>query len=158
MSTWTYMNIKGQGQGHSLTLVQGHSGSTFSNFFSWETAMPIEAKLNVASHWDRGTIVLYKWSRSHDQDGRHPIYGKNMKNSSSLEPKGQWPWKFVWCIKCSSTTKLLKWWPWFDLDLFYDEVKFGPLWFLYGKELKQWIFSETIIVYDVKVCRCSQLN
>ena len=39
------MNIKGQG--HSLTLVQAHSDSTFSNFFSWETAMPIEAKFHV---------------------------------------------------------------------------------------------------------------
>ena len=28
----------------------------------------------------------------------------------------------------------------------------------YGKKLKQWIFSETIVVYDIKVGRCSQLN
>ena len=28
---------------------------------------------------------------------------------------------------------------------------------LYGKKLKQWIFSETIVVY-IKVGRCSQLN
>ena len=32
MCTWPYMNVNGQG--HSLTLVQGHSYSTFSNFFS----------------------------------------------------------------------------------------------------------------------------
>ena len=29
--------------------------------------------------------------------------------------------------------------------------------FLYGKKLKQWIFSETIVVYDIKVGRCNQL-
>ena len=29
---------------------------------------------------------------------------------------------------------------------------------LYGKKLKQWIFSETIVVYDIKVGRCSQLK
>ena len=29
---------------------------------------------------------------------------------------------------------------------------------LYGKKLKQSIFSETIVVYDIKVGRCSQLN
>ena len=29
---------------------------------------------------------------------------------------------------------------------------------LYGKKVKQWIFSETIVVYDIKVGRCSQLN
>ena len=40
MSTGTYMNIKGQG--YSLTLAQGHSDSTFSNFFSLETAGLIE--------------------------------------------------------------------------------------------------------------------
>ena len=41
ISTLTYMNIKGQG--HSLTLVLGHSDSTFTNFFSLETAWPIKA-------------------------------------------------------------------------------------------------------------------
>ena len=29
---------------------------------------------------------------------------------------------------------------------------------LYGKKVKQWIFSETLAVYDIKVGRCSQLN
>ena len=45
MSTWMYMNINGQG--HSLTLVQGHSDSTFSNFFFLETAWLFEAKFYV---------------------------------------------------------------------------------------------------------------
>ena len=53
MSTWTYMNSKGQG--FSLTLVQGHLDSTFSNVFSLETAMSIEAKFYVEPPWDRGT-------------------------------------------------------------------------------------------------------
>ena len=44
-----------KGQGHSLTLVQGHSNSTFSNFFSRETARAIEAKFHVEPQWDRGT-------------------------------------------------------------------------------------------------------
>ena len=44
------MNINGQG--HSLTLVQGHSDSTYSNFFSLETARPIEAKFHVEPPWD----------------------------------------------------------------------------------------------------------
>ena len=39
------MNIKGQG--HSFTFVQGHSDSTFSNFFSLETARRIEAKFHA---------------------------------------------------------------------------------------------------------------
>ena len=44
------MNIRGQG--HSLTLVQGHSVSTVSNFFFLETALPIEAKFYVEPPWD----------------------------------------------------------------------------------------------------------
>ena len=37
------MNIKGQG--HSLTFIEDHSVSTFSNFFSLETPRPIDMKL-----------------------------------------------------------------------------------------------------------------
>ena len=44
------MNLKGQG--HSLTLVQDHLDSTFLNFFSLETARPIEAKFHVEPPWD----------------------------------------------------------------------------------------------------------
>ena len=39
------MNTKGQG--HLLTLVQGHSDSTFSIFFFLETAKPIEGKFQM---------------------------------------------------------------------------------------------------------------
>ena len=63
------MNIKGQG--HSLTLVQGHSDSTFSKFFSLETARPIEATFHVEPPWDGRTRGLFKWSRSLDKYDRH---------------------------------------------------------------------------------------
>ena len=46
------MTIKGQD--HSLTLVQGHSDSTFSNFFSLERARVIEAKIHVEPPCDQG--------------------------------------------------------------------------------------------------------
>ena len=63
------MNIKGQC--HSLTLVQGHSGSTFLNFFFLETACLIEVKFHMEPPWDRGMKVCSKFSRSQDQYGRH---------------------------------------------------------------------------------------
>ena len=44
------MNIKRQG--HSFTLVKGHSDSTFSSFFFLETARLIEAKFHVEPPWD----------------------------------------------------------------------------------------------------------
>ena len=47
------MNIKGQG--HSLTFVENHSLSIYSNFFSLETARPIKAKCHVEPPWDGGT-------------------------------------------------------------------------------------------------------
>ena len=49
------MNISGQG--HSLTLIQGHSDSTFSNFFFLETAWAIEAKVYVEPAWDEGLKI-----------------------------------------------------------------------------------------------------
>ena len=55
MSTLSFMNINGQG--HYMTLVQGQSDSTFSNFFSLENARPVEAKYHVEPPWDGGIKV-----------------------------------------------------------------------------------------------------
>ena len=77
------MNVKGQG--HSLTLVQGHSDSTFSNFFSLETTRPIEAKFHVDPPWNGGTKVCSNSPGHMTKMAAIPIYGKNIKKSSSLE-------------------------------------------------------------------------
>ena len=114
MSTWTYMNIKGQG--HSLTSVQGHSYSTFSNFFSLETAGPIEAKFYVEPQWDQKMKVYSNGPGHMTNIATMPIYGKNLKKSSALEPKGQCLWKLVCGIGYSSTTMYVQMmtlgWPW----------------------------------------------
>ena len=113
MRTWTYMNIKGQG--HSLTMVQGHSDSTFSNFFFLETAWPIKAKFYLEPPWDGGTKVCSTGPSHMTKMGSMFIYGKNLKKSSP-EPKGWWPWNLVCSIGCSSTTKFVQMmtlgWPW----------------------------------------------
>ena len=138
MRTWTYMNIKGQG--HSLTLVQGHLDS---NIFSLETARWIETKFHVEPPWDGRTI----WPPCSYN------YGKNLKKSSSLEPKGRWPWKLVCCIGYLSTTKFVQMmplgWPW-------PILQWGPLCYCMGKSTMD--FSETIVVYDIKDDKCSLLN
>ena len=41
-----------------MTLVQGYSDSIFSNFFSLETARPIEAKLHMDPPLDGGTRLF----------------------------------------------------------------------------------------------------
>ena len=79
------MNIKGQG--HSLTLVQGHSDSTFSNFFSLETTVPIEAKFIVEPPCDGRTKVCSNGPDLMTSMAAKLIYGKNFKKFS-LEPKG----------------------------------------------------------------------
>ena len=81
------MNIKGQG--HSLILIQGHSDSTFSNFFSLEITRPIEAKFRVEPPWDGRTKVCSNGPGHLTNVAAMLIYGKNLKKSSSLEPNGR---------------------------------------------------------------------
>ena len=80
------MNIKGQG--YSLTLVQGHSDSTFTNFFSLETTGLIEATFHVDPPWDEGMKYCSNGPGHMTSLAAIPIYGKNLKKSS-LEPKGR---------------------------------------------------------------------
>ena len=67
------MNIKGQG--HSLTLVQGHLESTFSNFFFLETAWPIGAKFYVEPLLDEGMIDCSNGPGHMTNMATMPIYG-----------------------------------------------------------------------------------
>ena len=77
------------GQGHSLTLVQGHSDSTFSNFFSLQTTRHIEARFHVDLPWDGGMKVYSNGPGSMTKMAAMPIYSKSIKKkTSSLEPKG----------------------------------------------------------------------
>ena len=70
------MNVKGQGR--SLTLVQSHSDSTFSNFFSLETARPTETKFHVALPLDGGMKVSSNSLCHMTKIATMPIYGKNL--------------------------------------------------------------------------------
>ena len=78
------MNLNIEGQGHSLTLVQGDLDSTVSNFFYLETTRPIEAKFHMDPPWDGGTTVCSNGPGQMTKMAAMPIYGKNLKNSSSL--------------------------------------------------------------------------
>ena len=78
---------------------------------------------------------LFKQSWSHDKMAAMPIhvYGKNLKKSSSPEPKGRCPWNLYAALGARVLSSLFKWWPWVDLDLFYGKVKFGTLCFCMAK-------------------------
>ena len=115
MSTWTIINIKGQG--HSLNFVQGHSVSKFSVFFCSKTARPIEAKFYMEPPWDVGNENLSKCSRSHDH--AHINYGEKLQKPCLRNQEADdfeiwytasgtrvlpichmmtlgWPWLFLW--------------------------------------------------------------
>ena len=128
MITWTCMNIKGQS--HSLTLVQ-------SQHFQISFSLKLLGRLKPNFLWRLHGMGEQVWSNCHmTKMAAMPMYGKTLKKSSSQGPKGWWPWKLVCGIGYSSTTKIFKWWPWDDLDLFYGTVKFGPLCFCMGEKSK----------------------
>ena len=68
-----------------------------------------------------------------------PIYGKNLKKSSTPEALGRWPWNLVCSIVYASTTKVVQivtlGWPW-------PFIRQGQIWLhrlLYGRKWK-WFF------------------
>ena len=69
-----------------------------------------------------------------------PIYGKNLKKSSSPEPTDQWPRNLVCSIVYVNTTKIVQiislGWPW----PFYAKVKFGHIGFCMGKSENYLVF------------------
>ena len=80
-----------------------------------------------------------------------PTYGKNLKKSSSPEPKGRWHWKLVCSIGCSSTTRFIQMmtlsWPWPILQPRSNLVPYAFVW----NKGKTMDFSETVVVYDLKL-------
>ena len=106
--------------------------------FSLETARPIEAKFHVEPPWDGGMKVCSNGPGHMTKMATMLIYGKNLKNSSSLEPNSQWPWKLVYNIEYSSTTKFIQmmtlgWlWPYFTA-----RSNLGPYAFVWEKGKKK---------------------
>ena len=58
----------------------------FSKIFSSETAWPIKAKFNVEPPWEGGTKFYLNGPGHMTKMAAMPIYGKNLKKSSSPEP------------------------------------------------------------------------
>ena len=84
--------------------------------------------------WGRIGLKIYTNELGHMTNmAAMPIYGKNLKKSSSPEPIDRWPWNFVYSIVYASTTKIVQiitlGWPW----PFYAKVKFSDIGFCMGK-------------------------
>ena len=72
--------------------------STISNIFSSETTWPIKAKFYVEPPWEGGTKVCINGPGHMTKMAAMPIYGKNLKKSSSPEPAGRFPRNLVCSI------------------------------------------------------------
>ena len=128
--------------------------STFSNIFSSETTGLIEAKFHLEPPWDRGTKVYSNGPGHMTKMATMPIYGKNLKKSSSLEPKGRWPWNLVCSIWCSSTSNFVQL---MTLGWSWPILWQGQIWalmLLFGKKVKQWIFRNYYCLWFETSNRC----
>ena len=70
----------------------------FSNVFSSETAWPIKARFYVEPPWEGRTKVCINGPGHMTKMVAMPIYGKNLKKSSSPEPVGRFPRNLVCSI------------------------------------------------------------
>ena len=105
------------------------------------------SKISYGASLGWGNESLFKCPGHMTKMATMPIYGKNLKKSS-LEPKGRWPWNLVCSIGCSNDDTGL------TLTYFTARSDLVPYGFISEKG-KTMNFSETIVVYDVKVGRCS---
>ena len=132
--------MSNKGQGHSLTLVKGHSYFNVKTSFFSKTVGRFGTKIHMKV-WGRKGIKIYTIELGHMTNmAAMPIYGKNCKKFSSPEPLDRWPWNLVCSIVYGSTSKVVQImtlvWPWPILCQ-------GQIWshrLLYGKKWKLFIF------------------
>ena len=125
--------------------------------FSLETAKPIEAKIHVKPSWD-GRMKIYSNGEGHMTNmATIPIYGKTLKIFflGTKRPMTLHVDKQHRVLKdyqiCSNDD------PWLTLTYFTARSHLVPYAFVCEKG-KTIDFSEIILIYDIKVDRCNQLN
>ena len=138
ISLWSRVGIKGQG--HSLTLVKGHSDFKVKTCFFSKTIGSFGTKIHMKA-WGRIGMKIYINELGHMTNmAAMPIYGKNLKKCSFPEPIDPWPWNIVCSIMYGSTTKVVQimalGWPW-------PNIRQGQIWsdrLLYRKKWKLFNF------------------
>ena len=71
-----------QGRSHSLTFVQGHLDSTFSNFFPSKNTRQFEAKFVTEPPWDVGMKICSNVLGHMTKMASRPICGKNFQGNN----------------------------------------------------------------------------
>ena len=127
-----------------MTLVQGHSDSKFSNFFSLETAGPIEAKFHAEPPLDKGMKVNTNTLCHMAKMAAMPIYDKNLLWNQKADDLETWYAAFVSRVLPNIFNDALV--------CFYGRSNLIPFVFI-GKYL-----HETIEASEVKCGTYSQIN
>ena len=97
-----------QGQGNSLTFVQGHSDPNFQTSFPQSNTRLFEAKFQMKPPWDLGMKICLNDPGHMTKMAFRPIYGKNLQKLPSSEPRCRWHWNSVYSIRYSSTAKFIQ--------------------------------------------------
>ena len=103
----------------------------FANFVSLETAKPIDAKFHMEPPWDGRTKICSNGPDHKTNMAAMPIYGKTLKKNLLL-----------WNQKADDIES------WYIASL----VPYAFVW----EKVQTMDLSETIVVHDVKVGRCSE--
>ena len=148
------MNISGQG--HSLTLVQGHSDSSFSNIFSWETAMPIKPNFmwSLSGIGERKFVQMVQvtWPRWPPC----PYMVETWKIIVLWNQKADDLESLYAASSAQVLPSLFKWWPWLTLTCFTTRSNFVSYGFVWEKV--NGFFRNCCSLWYIKVGICSQLN
>ena len=133
-----------------IDLGSNHSDSTFSNFFSLETARPIETKFHVDHPRDGGTKICSNGPGHMIKVAATPIYGKTLKIFFSGTKRPM-------TLKVDMQHQVLEYYqvcsndaPGLMLTYFTAMSNLAPYAFVWEK-VKTMDFSETIVVYDIKL-------
>ena len=127
LSRWTMKPSKGE------STLYGKRFQSSNLFFS-KTVGQFGTKVHMKA-WKRIGMKINTNELGHmTKMAAMPIYGKNLKKSSSPEPTDQWPWNLVCSIVYVNTTKIVQiislGWPW-------PILRQGQIWshrLLYGKK------------------------
>ena len=133
-----------------LTVVRHMSSSMLFKHLSSETTGPIKVKFHMELLWDGGTKVCSNGPGHITKMAAMPIYGKNIKKSSSPELRPM-------ALKLSMPHRVLEHYqvcsnddPGFTLTYFTARSNMVLHIFVWEKG-KTMDFSETIVVYDLKL-------
>ena len=150
MSTWTYEYKRSRS---FIDHVPRSLRSTFSNFFFLETAWPIEAKFHGMREQNIYQMVQVTWPR-------WPPCPYMVKHEKFFFSGTKRPMTLKVCMQ----NQVLKYYqvcsnddPGLTLTYFTTRLNLVPYTVVWEK-VKTMDFSETIVVYDIKVGICSQLN